>query len=110
MAKKPATAAKSVKQVELEDAIANKAHIAAAKAELEAKAKAEAEAEAADAEAEEAAEAADEAEEAIQAELDVAQNVHAQAGGGDDDVGRQLLPRLQAHAVFGERLDLVGDD
>ena len=42
-------------------------------------------------------------------EVDVAQHIQIEAGGGDDDVGLELLAGLQANAVLGEALDLVGD-
>ena len=46
---------------------------------------------------------------AVDGEIDVAQHVEIEAGGGDDDVGLELLAGLQANAGLGEALDLVGD-
>ena len=46
---------------------------------------------------------------AVDDEVDVAQDVQVEAGGGDDDVGLELLAGLQQDARFGEAVDLVGD-
>ena len=46
---------------------------------------------------------------AVDGEVDVAQHVEIEAGGGDDDVGLEVLAGLQADSGFGEPFDLVGD-
>ena len=45
----------------------------------------------------------------VHAHLQPAHQLHVEPGGGDDDVGPQLLARSQPNAPFGESLDFVGD-
>ena len=47
---------------------------------------------------------------AVHRQLGAAQQLQVQAGGGDHDVRFQLFAGLQANAVFGEGIDVVGDD
>ena len=47
---------------------------------------------------------------AIDRELYGAQSQHLQTSGGDDDVGIELLAGLQADAMLGKGIDLVGND
>src|SRR5579859_6229243 len=47
---------------------------------------------------------------AVDGERDVAEDRHVEAGGGDDDAGRDLRTGADLYPVRGERLDGVGDD
>jgi hypothetical protein len=47
---------------------------------------------------------------AVYGERDVTEDRHIEAGGGDDDVGGDLLTGADPYPVLGERLDGVGDD
>ena len=47
---------------------------------------------------------------AVDRELHAAERQQVQAGGGDDEVGLELVARPQPQPLLGERLDLVGDD
>ena len=47
---------------------------------------------------------------AVDGERDVAEDREVEAGGGDHDVGRDLLTGADLDAVLGERLDRVSDD
>ncbi len=46
---------------------------------------------------------------AVDHDLRAAHQLHLQPGGGDDDVGRELLAGAQLEPLLGEALDLVGD-
>ena len=47
---------------------------------------------------------------AVDTHLDAAEDLELQAGGGDDDIGLQLLAGFEPDATLGESVDLVGDD
>src|SRR5208283_5875913 len=47
---------------------------------------------------------------AVDGERDVTEDRQVEAGGGDDDVGRDLLTGADLYPMLGERLNGVGDD